>query len=49
MCITAYRRDSRNGSDNGPIQPAIAASPAFAFHTVTAFGIAAAAVTAGDA
>ena len=35
-CVMAYMRDSNSGLPSGEMQAAIAASPAFAFHTVTA-------------
>jgi hypothetical protein len=36
MCIIAYIRDSWSGLSRGAIQAAVAASPAFAFQSVTA-------------
>src|SRR6516165_2680959 len=36
MCIIAYIRDSWNGSSSGAMHAFMAASPACAFHTVTA-------------
>ena len=35
-CVMAYIRDSWNGSAEGAMHAAVAATPAFAFHTVTA-------------
>ena len=36
MCVMAYMRDSCSGLPTGEMHEATAASPAFAFHTVTA-------------